>query len=154
VTRNDAVDRERVNRLMMASLDGENSADEQRELDGVIEAHPEIRREWEIMTRLKEVTGSMTYKQPPEEVWDRYRTSIYNRIERGIGWILISLGAVVVAAWGAWKWLEALWGEADLPLFVKLSILTVAVGVLVLVFSVIREKLFCYRRDPYKEIER
>jgi len=36
VTRNDAVDRERVNRLMMAALDGEISAEEQRELDGVL----------------------------------------------------------------------------------------------------------------------
>jgi ferric-dicitrate binding protein FerR (iron transport regulator) len=154
VTRNDAVDRERVNRLMMAALDGEISSDERRELDGVLERHPEIRREWEMMGRLKEVTGAMTYQQPPEEVWDRYWTGVYNRIERGIGWVLVSVGAVVVAAYGAWKWLEVIWGEAGLPLFVKLAIMTLAVGLLVLAVSVIREKLFTFRRDPYKEIER
>jgi hypothetical protein len=154
VTRDEAVDRERVNRLMMAALDGEISSDERRELDGVLERYPEIRREWEMMGRLKEVTGAMTYKKPPEEVWDRYWTGVYNRIERGIGWILVSLGAVVVGAYGAWKWLEAIWGEAGLPLFVKIAIMTLAVGLLVLAFSVIREKLFTHRRDPYKEIER
>lgn len=154
MTRNESVDRERVNRLMMAALDGEISPDERRELEGTLERNPEIRREWEMMSRLKEVTGAMTYKQPPEEVWDRYWTSVFNRIERGIGWILISLGSVVLLTYGAWKWLEALWGEAGLPLFVKLAIMAVAVGLLVLAVSVIREKLFTYRRDPYKEIER
>jgi ferric-dicitrate binding protein FerR (iron transport regulator) len=148
------VDRERVNRLMMAALDGEISAEERREMESVLEAHPEVRREYEVMSRVKEVTGAMKYKQPPEEVWDRYWTTVYNRMERGIGWVLVSIGAVVLLAFGAWKWLEALWGDAELPLFIKLSIMAVAVGLLVLAASVIREKLFVYRRDPYKEIER
>jgi ferric-dicitrate binding protein FerR (iron transport regulator) len=154
VTRSDAVDRERVNWLMMAALDGEISSDERRELEGVLERSPEIRREWETMRRVKEVTGAMTYNRPPEEVWDRYWTSVYNRIERGIGWILVSLGTVVLLAWGVWKWLEALWGDAGLPPFVKVAIMTAAVGLLILAVSVIREKMFAYRRDPYKEIER
>ena len=154
MTRNDSVDRERVNRLMMAALDGEISSDERSELESLLEQNPEIRREWETMRRVKEVTGAMTYKQPPEEIWDRYWTSVYNRVERGVGWILVSLGAVVVLTYGTWKWLETLWGDAALPLFVKLAILTVAAGFLLLAVSVIREKLFTYRRDPYKEIER
>jgi ferric-dicitrate binding protein FerR (iron transport regulator) len=154
VTRKEYLDRERVNRLMMAALDGEVSADERRELTGILDANPEVRREYEMMSRVKEVTGTMTYKQPPEEVWDRYWTTVYNRVERGVAWILVSVGAVVVLTYGAWKWLEALWGDAGLPLFVKFAILTLAVGFLILAASVIREKLFAYRRDPYKEIER
>jgi len=139
---------------MMAALDGEISPDERRELEGTLERNPEIRREWEMMSRLKEVTGAMTYKQAPEEVWDRYWTSVFNRIERGIAWILVSVGSVVLLAYGAWKWLEVLWGDAGLPMLVKLAVMAVAVGLLVLAVSVIREKLFTYRRDPYKEIER
>jgi hypothetical protein len=139
---------------MMAALDGELSADERRELDGVFDDHPEIRHEFAVLRRVKEVTGSMAYKEPPEEIWDRYWLSVFNRVERGIGWILISTGAVVLLAWGAWRWLEALWGDAGLPLFAKLAIMAVSVGLLVLCVSVIREKLFAYRRDPYKEIER
>ena len=154
MTRNESVDRERVNRLMMAALDGEISPDERSELEGILERNPEIRREWEMMSRVKEVTGAMTYDRPPEEVWDRYWTSVYNRMERGVGWVFVSLGTVVLLAYGAWKWFETLWGEAGLPWFVKVAIMAVAVGFLVLAVSVIREKLFAYRRDPYKEIER
>jgi hypothetical protein len=154
VTRNESVDRERVNRLMMAAVDGEISTDEQRELDAVVAANPEIRREYEMMRRVKEVTVSMTYDKPPEEVWDRYWTAVYNRVERGIGWILVSVGVVVVGIYGVWKWVEAIWGETGLPLFVRLAILTLAAGLLVLAVSVVREKFFTYRRDPYKEIQR
>lgn len=148
------LDRERVNRLMMSALDDEISTDERRELERVLDGNPEIRREFDMLKRVKEVTGSMSYRQPSEEVWERYWHSVYNRIERGLAWILVSLGAVVLAAFGAWKGIEALWGDAGLPLFVKLAVLTVATGVIVLVFSVIREKWFAYRRDPYKGIQR
>lgn len=154
MTGSDRVDRQRVNRLMMEALDGEISAAERRELDEILEAHPEIRREYDMMDRAKEVTGTMTYRQPPEEVWDRYWTSVYNRFERGLGWILISIGAVVVASYGTWKWLEAVWGDAGLPLVVRLGIIAVATGLFVLAASVIREKIFTHRHDPYKEIER
>lgn len=154
MTRNGSEDRDRVNRLMMAALDGEITPDERRELDGMLARHPELRREFESMSRVKEVTGAMTYREPPEETWDRYWTSVYNRIERGIGWILVSVGSVVLLAYGAWKWLEAVWGAAGLPPVVKFAIMAVATGLLVLAVSVIREKLFTYRDDPYKEIRR
>ena len=72
MTPSDQVDRERVNRLMMEALDGEISAAERGELDGILETHPEIRKEYDMMSRVKEVTGTMTYSKPPEEVWDRY----------------------------------------------------------------------------------
>lgn len=154
MTRSDPVDREGVNRLMMASLDGEISGDEQRELDAILEAHPEIRKEYQMMSRVKEVTGAMTYDSPPEEVWDRYWTSVYNKFERGVGWILISIGTAVLLAYGSWRWLETVWGDTGLPLFIRIAILSVAAGLFVLTISVIREKLFTRKHDPYKEIER
>ena len=154
MTPKESIDRERVNRLMMAALDGEIAPDERRELEASIERDPEIRGEWERMSRVKEVTGAMTYREPPEEVWGQYWTSVYNRTERGLGWILVSVGTIILLSYGTWKWLESLWADAGLPLFLKLAIMAVVAGLIVLAFSVIREKLFTYRQDRYKEIER
>jgi len=147
-------DRERVQRLMMAALDDEISPEEQRELDGALERDAAAREEWEKMKRVKEVTGSMTFREPPAEVWDGYWVSVYNRAERGVAWVLVSVGAIVLLVYGAWKWLEALWADAGVPGFVKVAIMAVATGLIVLAVSVLREKLFTYRRDPYKEIQR
>ena len=150
----DAVDPERARRLMMAALDGEISPEERRELDGMLETNSEIREEWEQMNRVKEVTSAMALREPPEEVWGEYWTSVYNRTERGIGWLLLSLGSIVLLGYGAWKWAEAVFRTEDLPLLPKVAILGVAFGLSVLVVSVIREKLFTKKHDPYKEVQR
>ena len=139
---------------MMAALDGEISPEEQCELDRVLETDSEIREEWERMNRVKEVTSTMVMREPPEEVWDDYWTSVYNRTERGIGWVLLSLGSIVLLGYGAWKWAEAVFQTEDLPLLPKMAILGVALGLSILVVSVIREKLFTKTRDPYKEVQR
>ncbi len=154
MTRNDPADRERASRLMMAALDGEISATERQELDQLLETDDRIRDEWERMNRVKEVTSTMAFREPPEEVWEQYWTSVYNRVERGIGWILLSLGTIVLLAYGAWKWMEAIAGADDLPLVLKLAIFGGVVGLIILIVSVLREKLFTRRRDAYKEIQR
>jgi anti-sigma factor RsiW len=150
----DSVDPERSRRLMMAALDGEISPEEQRELDRVLETDSEVREEWERMSRVKEVTSTMVMREPPEEVWEQYWTSVYNRTERGIGWVLFSLGSIVLLGYGAWKWAEAIFQTEDLPFLPKAAILGVALGLSILVVSVIREKLFTKTRDPYKEVKR
>ena len=150
----DSFDTERARRLMMAALDGEISPEEQRELDGMLETKSEIREEWEEMNRVKEVTSAMAFREPPEEVWGEYWTSVYNRTERGIGWLLLSLGSIVLLGYGVWKWVEAIFQTEDLPLFLRVAILGVAFGLSVLVVSVIREKLFTKKHDPYKEVQR
>lgn len=145
---------ERARRLMMAALDGELSPEEQSELERVLESDPELRREWKELQGVKEVTGTMGYREPPEEIWDEYWTSIYSRVERGIGWILVSLGALVVFGWGMWVTLEAVFHESEIPLVVKAGIFATVFGVGVLLLSVIREKFFTRRRDPYREVQR
>ncbi len=150
----DSVDAERARRLMMAALDGEISPEERSELDTMLEANSEIREEWEQMNRVKEVTSAMALREPPEEIWGEYWTSVYNRTERGIGWLLVSLGSIVLLAYGAWKWVEAVFQTDDLPLLPKVAILGVAFGLSILVVSVIREKLFTKKHDPYKEVQR
>lgn len=147
-------DRDRARALMMAALDGEVSDVERGELEALLEGDPGLRDEWQRMGQVKEVTSTMALRKPPEEVWGRYWTSVYNRIERGVGWILASVGAVVIMAYGLWKWFETLYQDASLPWFVKAAIMLLSVGFLIVFVSVIREKLFTRRYDPYKEIER
>ena len=148
------IDRERVQQLMMAALDEEISGEDRMELDRCLERDPQLRDEWERMGKVKNVTSSMAFREPPEEVWGQYWTTVYNRVERGVGWIFISIGSVVLLAYAAWEFIHALYQDSDVPLFIKIAILSVAVGILVLAVSVIREKLFTNRSDPYKEIER
>jgi ferric-dicitrate binding protein FerR (iron transport regulator) len=147
-------DRDRKRRLLMAAIDGELSGAERAEFDRMVSEDPELKREWEELSRVKEVTDTMSLKRPPEEVWDTYWVSVYNKLERGFGWILISLGLLVLVSFGIWHGVQDLLADTGVPPYIKIAIFAVCVGTVILLVSVIREKWFVRKRDPYKEVER
>ena len=145
---------ERARHLMTAALDGELESGEREQLDALLAADPELAAEWRQLNHLKELTQMSMISNPPEEQWGSYWQSVYNRIERGIGWILVSLGATVLVAFGLWEAIGELFADTDTPGFVKWAILALGTGSAMLLISVIREKIFVRRHDPYKEVER
>lgn len=149
-----APDDERVRQLLMSGLDGELNAEEREELERILGADPRLRDEWNRLSKVKEVTQSMVLRKPPEQVWEDYWASVYSRLERGIGWILVSVGAIVLLSYGAWQGVQALIADVDMPWFLKGAILATSVGLVVLFVSVLREKLFIRVRDPYKDVQR
>jgi hypothetical protein len=145
---------ERVRQLLMRGLDEELNADEREELELLLSADSGLRFEWNRLARVKEVTKSMALRKPPDEVWEDYWASVYSRLERGIGWILVSLGGIVLLSYGAWQAVEALIANAEMPWFLKIAIFATTVGLVVLFVSVLREKLFIRASDPYKDVQR
>ena len=145
---------ERARQLMMAALDDELAGGEREELDRLLAEAPELRREWDRLHEVKEVTSTMSLRRPPEETWEQHFESVYNRLERGLAWILLSMGTIVLAGWALWVGLEQLWSTTELPMYVKIAIFAALLGLVILLLSVIREKLFVRRTDPYKEVQR
>ena len=96
----------------------------------------------------------MKFKSPLPEVWDKYWINIYNRIERGIGWILFSIGCIILLTYGIFKAIESIIADPQLGGIIKIGILAVITGIVILAVSVMREKLFTKKSDPYKEIQR
>jgi anti-sigma factor RsiW len=146
--------RDEIRRRMMAALDGELDPAGREQLDRTLAGDPSLREEWERLRRVREVMETMTLRRPSREVWDTYWTSVYNRIERSIGWVLTSIGAAIVLGWGAWQAIESLLADTTVPVFVKIGLLALAVGAAVLLVSVVREKWFTRGKDPYREVER
>ncbi len=147
-------DAERAHQLMMGALDGELDRAEQAELDGLLAAAPALQAEWERLQQVKEVTSTMALRSPPAEVWESYWTSVYHRLERGVGWILASVGAIVMLAYGLWTAAQALMADASIPWFVKAAVFAAILGTTIILVSVAREKWFVYRSDPYKDVQR
>ncbi len=147
--------RERFQLLLMAAIDGELDDQSRLQFEHFVQHYPECQAEWQKYAKLKEVTQAMQFKNPPPEVWENYWRSVYNRLERSLGWILLSLGAVILLTYGGFKAIEALLADTEIELVMKIAILAVIAGAAVLLVSVLREKLFTARTDKYqKEIER
>ncbi len=145
---------DRTRELLMRALDDELRPEEQRELDLLLADDPTLRAERERLGRLKEVTGEMKLRNPPEQLWDDYWNSAYSRMERGIGWILVSFGVIVVGGWATWQFVTELIADTELPPLIKAGILAGSLGLVILTVSVLRQRLFVRKTDPYKDIVR
>lgn len=145
---------ERARQLMMKGLDEELSPTERDELERALAADPRLKREWDRFVRLKEVTASMALRPAPDEVWREYWTSVYRKLERGFGWVLFSVGAIIVGSYGIWVGISGLLRDTTLPPMVKVGALALGVGVVVLLVSVIREKVFLGSRQRYRDVDR
>jgi ferric-dicitrate binding protein FerR (iron transport regulator) len=144
---------DRARMLIMTVLDGEHTPEDLRELEALAAASPEVRDEWARFARVKEVTRTMAWPEPPPETWDRYWMSVYNRTERKIGWLLLLAGGLLVVAWQLWeaapRMLRNLFEDESIPLPVRIAIVVAGVGAIMLVLSVVREQLTARRKDRY-----
>lgn len=140
--------------LMEKYFSNEISGEEKSELDQLLKSSKELHSEFEEQKRIKEVLKKMKLKNPSREVWDSYWLGIYNRLERGLAWIVISVGAIIFFGYASFEIVNAFIKDTQAPMLAKIGISLLALGGLILLFSLIREKIFTSKRDKYKEIQR
>ena len=146
--------KERFRILLVKAVDGEISSTEEKEFTEFIKMYSDCRQEWQQHKKIKEVTKTMIFKSPPDEIWDSYWQGVYNRIERRLGWIFFSIGSIILIAYGAYEAVLTLLNDASLAWWLKTAILLTLSGLAVILVSVVREKIYTYKSDPYKEITR
>jgi hypothetical protein len=135
-------------------LNNELSAAEKEELNTILLKEPKIKEDLEEQKKIKEVLNKMTLKNPSKEMWDGYWLVIYNRIERGIAWVAVSVGFIIVAVYGVIQAVESFLNDTQIPGIIKFGIAVLVIGVIILLFSVLREKFFTHKKDKYKEVQR
>jgi hypothetical protein len=135
-------------------INNDLSEREKEELDTMIMDEPKLKKDLEEQKRIKEVLIKMRLKNPSKEMWDSYWLGIYNKIERGIAWIAVSVGFIIIAVYAVIEAVESFLADAQTPGIIKFGIAVLVIGIVILLFSVLREKVFAYKKDKYKEIQR
>lgn len=148
------MDHQQLKELISSYHDGGLSTEQKRSVEEHLQTCAECRKEWEEMKKLEEAMKTMELKKPNPEVWKVYTKSVYNRLERRIGWILFSVGAMILLFLGGYKMVESIIQDATIPLLLKVGILALMGGSVVLLVSVLRERLFVRQRERYKEVEK
>jgi len=64
----------------------------------------------------------MTLKNPSIEKWDGYWLCIYNRIEKGVAWIAISIGAIIFFGYASIEAVNSFISHTQTPPIVKVGI--------------------------------
>lgn len=140
--------------LLAGYLDGELTEDERGHFKSHLSHCSDCREDLHRLRELKEVTDQMKHENPPDAFWDRYWLGIYNRIERGLAWVLLCAGGVLLLGFGMWHLLHGFLLNPSEPLVLRLGTGIMVAGMVVLSASFIRERIRMWRHDPYKEIRR
>ncbi len=141
--------------MITGYLDGELSPEQDQRLQSHLSTCQECSGELANLRDLKENLAMIKFKEPSDAELDRYWKSIYNRLERGLAWILFSAGAIIVLCYGGFKLIEQTIKDPNIALLFKIGLTALVFGAVILFVSLLRERLTVRKVDKYsKEIER
>jgi predicted anti-sigma-YlaC factor YlaD len=140
--------------LMMGYLDNELSAESRRRFEEHVAGCSECAEELKEFKRLKAITDEVTLVEPEDRMWQDYWSGVYNRIERGVGWIVFSVAAILLTVYGGFRAIEAIIRDPKVELLFKAGLLSLLVGLAILFVSVLRERIYFWKRDRYKDVRR
>jgi anti-sigma factor RsiW len=136
--------------LMVGLLDGELTPEESRRINEHLTRCAACRAEFE---QLRETTGrlaAVSFQEPDDVVLAQIWKSPFSRLARVASLAMIVGGYAVLIGYGLLEFLTS--GSEELP--AKMSIAAIALGFLILLAQLIRERVKTYKTDPYKEIKR
>jgi anti-sigma factor RsiW len=140
--------------LMMGYLDDELDEQQKKKFTEHLDQCPECQKELAEFTELKQLADGVSLTEPTDELWQQYWKNIYNRFERMFGWILLSVAAIILLIYGGFKLIEEIIQDPTVDIVLKVGLIALIGGFAILFVSVLRERLYLRKKDPYKDIRR
>jgi len=140
--------------LIMGYLDDELEDQQRQAFEEHLATCPECKGEVEEFRQLIQVTDEVVLAEPEDRIWQQYWSSIYNRIERGVGWILFSVAAILLLIYGGFKAIEEIIKDPAMGVIFKAGLLILIAALAILFVSVLRERLYFWKKDRYKDVRR
>lgn len=134
----------------MKLLDGEMTAEEQRQYEAHVQSCEVCEKELRDMGRVVGFTNEIRLKKPDEQFWTDYWRSVYKRLERGVGFFLLAAGLVMLTAYGIFRAVVS----PDFLTFRGITSAAVVLGLWIVFLSVVRERYHERKNDPYRGVQR
>ena len=138
--------------MLAGYIDGELTSDERLEVERALSNDPKLRAELEDMMKLMNITANIKYADLPDEIWEDYWGSLYKKVERGVGWIFFSVGAIFLICYGLFSFFNELLFDPDIPILIKIAVSVLTIGAVTIFVSMTRERWFAHKRERYSEV--
>ena len=145
---------EEYKELLMGYLDDELTNEQKQKLNEHLSRCSQCATELEEFKKIKTITDQVTLLEPEDRLWQDYWTGIYNRIERNLGWILLSIAGILILISGGFKLIEELIQDPAIGITLKIGLLLLIIAMAVLFVSILRERLYFWKSDRYKDVRR
>ena len=136
-----------TDRLLTGWVDGELTPVERARFDQLVADDPQLAIEAAAHKELLDLTRSAQLLEPSDRETRRFWSRFYNRGEWRMGWMLLLMGALLLAGYAV----VALW-TSDLDLLIKIGVSAVLVGGGILCWNTFRLRLRTSRFDRYRGV--
>ena len=144
-----------IEELIGPYCDGELPADQRQRVEDHLAGCETCRAELANLQALEEKLAMIEFAEPTDAGLELYWRGVYNRLERGVGWILLSIGAIIVLCYGGFKLIEEIVRDPSIALVFKFGFIALVFGAVILFVSLLRERLAVRKADRYsREIKR
>jgi anti-sigma factor RsiW len=139
-----------VRELLSAYLDGELTQAAAQRVRIHLEDCAECRAAYAELEKLRRVTAEMKFAGPPEDKMSELEQKLSVQAPRRIGWLLLVAGFAVWAAYAAYLFVV----DPKLATFEKLTTGAMVIGLVLLLISVLRQRLLEMPHDRYRGVKR
>lgn len=132
---------------LMRYLDGEMSPEERTRTETALASSTELQRDFTLFRALKTDIQGLSFHPATyrSSVWDQVNA----HVNRPVGWALLLIGVAIWMAYGAY-----VFATSPVSPWEKLGTGAIAIGILMLLASVIWERLREWETDPYRDVYR
>ena len=136
--------------LLMGLMDNELTPDEVNEIKNHLIKCKRCRDEYEDLRKTTNKINFVSFEEPQDAILKKIWKSPYSRLSRVSGFFLVLVGWLSLIVYSLFELLRN--GEG--PAFPRIAMAAIIFGFLVLLVTVIRERMQTYKSDPYKEVQR
>lgn len=130
-------------------LDGELTQQEAQRVSLLIETDPDYKALYKELSMMRHEIQSLSLQEQELEHLDRLFNEPVAKTSRIVGFVLLGVGALVIVAFTLFKILT----NPEIGLLEKCLVGTVSGGSLLLLFSVLRQRIQAAKKDKYKRVK-
>ncbi len=138
--------------LAAGYVDNELTPAERKEFETMMDEHPELRADVAAFEKINNLTSQVRFEEIPDPLWEAYGASWYRKAESAVGWILLSVGAIIALLFGGWSLWSDFFTDPTVPLLGRIGAGAVVGGSVILLVAKLRETLFARKRDRYGKV--
>ncbi len=136
--------------LLMGLLDKELTPEETVEVNDHLTRCEACRKDYEQIREASGKIETVSFIEPQDEVLEQLWKFPYSRLTRNSGLFLVLGGVLLLIIYGIFEFL----GSGEEAVIPKIGVVAVLIGCVILLLSVIRERIHTYKVDHYKEVKR
>lgn len=139
-----------IQALLSAYLDGELTQADDQLVRIHLEDCADCRQALAELARVRELTSDLRFAEPPEGRMDELERKVSVRAPRRLGWLLVIIGVAGWAGYAAWLFVT----DPATATWQKLLTGAVVIGLVLLLVSVMRQRLLEMPQDRYRGVKR